>query len=40
MTVDAEVVSLEDVITLTTGTEYIMLTPNDPKDVVNTMVVL
>ena len=40
VTVDVEVVLLEDVITLITGIEYIILTPTDPKDVVDTTVVL
>ncbi len=37
---DTEVVSLEDVITLITGIEYIVLTATDPKDAVVMMVVL
>ncbi len=40
VTMDAEVVWLEDVITLITGTEYIVLTPTNPKDAVDTTVVL
>ncbi len=37
---DVEVVLLEDVITLITGIEYIVLTPTDPKDAIDTTVVL
>ncbi len=40
VTVDTEVVSLEDVITLITGIEYIVLTTTDPKDAEVTIVVL
>ena len=40
VTVDTEAVSLEDVIMLITGVGYIMLTPTDPKDVVDMMIVL
>ena len=40
MTIDTGAVSLEDVITLITGAEYIMLTLTDPKDAEDMTVVL
>ncbi len=40
VTIDTGAVSLEDVITLITGAEYIMLTLTDPKDAEDMTVVL